>query len=230
MFSALAAAGVNIQMIATSEVKVSCTVAKADGDKAIATLCDYFDVTSSPARLDQPKVAALAGLPSVRGAALDLKQAQLAVRHVPDQPGMAARIFQILADRGISVDMIIQSQRSRPYQGSMTRDIACTVAQADAHLARAVLQAAAADLGCGEVLVDDAVAKVSVVGIGMIHRPGIAAAMFQALSAADINIQMIATSEIKISCVVRENKGVEALQVVHAAFGLASSETAEVPA
>lgn len=230
MFSALAAAGVNIQMISTSEVKVSCTVAEEDGDRAITTLCSHFEVTSSPARIDQAKYADSPDLPAVRGAALDLKQAQLAVRQVPDEPGLAARIFQILADRGISVDMIIQSQRSRLHRGKMTRDIACTVGQADATLAKDVLQAAAAELGCGEVLVNEAIAKVSVVGIGMIHRPGIAAKMFQSLSEAGINIQMIATSEIKISCVVQEDKGVEALQVVHAAFDLAGSEVVEVPA
>ena len=229
MFSALAEAGVNIQMISTSEVKVSCTIAKADCDRAIAILCDHFEVTSSPARLDRP-AAIPQGQPSVRGAALDLKQAQLAVRNVPDKPGLAARIFQILADRGISVDMIIQSQRSRPHQNQMTRDIACTVAEGDAELARDVLQSAATELGCGEVIVDPAIAKVSIVGVGMIHRPGIAAAMFESLSAAGINIQMIATSEIKISCVVDQKKGVEALQVVHSAFKLAGTETVEVPA
>ncbi len=226
MFSALATAGVNIQMISTSEVKVSCTVDAADGDRAIATLCKHFDVTSSPARLDQAIPLDLTTLPSVRGAALDLEQAQLAIRYVPDEPGLAARIFQILADRGISVDMIIQSQRSRLHYGRMTRDIACTVAQSEATLARDVLRAAAEELGCGEVLVNEAIAKVSVVGVGMVHRPGIAAVMFQALSDADINIQMIATSEIKISCVVAEQQGIEALRVVHSAFGLATSETA----
>ncbi len=227
MFSALAEAGVNIQMISTSEVKVSCTVAGDDCDRAIATLCKHFDVTHSPARLN-PSVAD--HLPSVRGAALNLKEAQLAIRYVPDRPGLAARIFQILADRGISVDMIIQSQRSRPHQGQMTRDIACTVGQEEAELARDVLQAAAAELGYGEVWVNQAIAKVSVVGIGMIHRPGIAAAMFESLAAAGINIHMIATSEIKISCVVEQEKGVEALRVVHSAFDLAGSKTVEVPA
>jgi aspartate kinase len=227
MFSALAAAGVNIQMISTSEVKVSCTVAGEDCDRAIATLCEHFNVTQSPARLDTPKTAT-EDLPSVRGAALDLKQAQLAIRHVPDKPGLAARIFQILADRGISVDMIIQSQRSRPHQGHITRDIACTIGQDEADLAKEVLQSAAAELGYGQVWVNKAIAKVSVVGIGMIHRPGIAAAMFESLAKADINIHMIATSEIKISCVVEQAKGVEALKVVHSAFGLAGTETVEV--
>ncbi|MEM9092251.1 MAG: aspartate kinase [Cyanobacteria bacterium P01_F01_bin.53] len=232
MFSALADAGVNIQMISTSEVKVSCTIAGEDCDRAIATLCDHFDVTQSPARINeqtqQPSNQEM--LPAVRGAALDLKQAQLAIRHVPDKPGLAARIFQILADRGISVDMIIQSQRSRIHQGARTRDIACTVAEADAELAKDVLTAAAAELGCGDVVIDKAIAKVSVVGIGMIHRGGVAAAMFKSLATAGINIQMIATSEIKISCVVEQEQGVEALKVVHAAFGLAGTETVEVPA
>ncbi|EDX87823.1 asparate kinase, monofunctional class, putative [Synechococcus sp. PCC 7335] len=227
MFSALAAANVNIQMIATSEVKVSCTVAQSDCDRAIATLCEHFDVSSSPARIEQNQVD-LANLRSVRGAALDLEQSQLAIRYVPDKPGLAAKIFQILADRGISVDMIIQSQRSRLCRGQMTRDIACTVAQADADLAKDVLQTAAAELNCGEVMVDHAIAKVSIVGIGMIHRPGIAAAMFKALSAANINIQMIATSEIKISCVVAQDKGIQALKVVHAAFDLAANEVVEL--
>lgn len=232
MFSALADAGVNIQMISTSEVKVSCTIAGEDCDRAIATLCDHFDVTQSPARINektqQPSNQEM--LPAVRGAALDLKQAQLAIRHVPDKPGLAARIFQILADRGISVDMIIQSQRSRIHQGARTRDIACTVAEADAELAKDVLTAAATELGCGDVVIDKAIAKVSVVGIGMIHRGGVAAAMFKSLATAGINIQMIATSEIKISCVVGQEQGVEALKVVHAAFGLAGTETVEVPA
>ncbi|MFK8182624.1 MAG: aspartate kinase [Phormidesmis sp.] len=229
MFSALADAGVNIQMISTSEVKVSCTVAAADCDRAIAILCDRFEVNNSPARLEQAKIVP-DDLPSVRGAALDLKQAQLAIRYVPDKPGLAARIFQILADRGISVDMIIQSQRSRPHNGHMTRDIACTVGQDDAVLARDVLQAAAAELGYGDVWIHKAIAKVSVVGVGMIHRPGIAAVMFESLAKAGINIHMIATSEIKISCVVEQDKGVDALKVVHSAFDLAGTETVEVPA
>ncbi|MEA5462305.1 aspartate kinase [Leptothoe sp. PORK10 BA2] len=227
MFSTLAAAGVNIQMIATSEVKVSCTIAVEDCDRTIFALCQAFDLNQSPARLEAP--AARYG-PAVRGVALDCDQARLALRQVPDQPGMAAKIFQVLADRGISVDMIIQAQRCRLYQGIPTRDIAFTVAQADADMARGVLQSLATEFGSSEIIVDTAIAKISAVGIGMITEPGTAAKMFQALADRNINIQMIATSEIKISCVVAEDQGIEALKAVHTAFGLAGSHEIEVPA
>lgn len=227
MFSTLAAAGVNIQMIATSEVKVSCTIAEQDCDRTIAALCKAFELNQSPARLDE---AAMVKGPAVRGVALDRNQARLALRYVPDQPGMAAKLFQILADRGISVDMIIQAQRCREHNGIQTRDIAFTVAQADATMASDVLQSLATEFGSRDIVVDTAIAKVSVVGIGMMSEPGTAAKMFQALADHNINIQMIATSEIKISCVVAEDSGIDALKAVHNAFGLAGSQEIEVPA
>jgi aspartate kinase len=243
MFSTLADAGINIQMISTSEVKVSCVIAQEDCDQAIAALCEAFEVNSSPVSEGTEYRAHIAGEHSssgsadgspdsvaVRGVALDLKQARLAIRHVPDRPGMAARIFKILADQAISVDMIIQSQRCRVINGITTRDIACTVAQMDGELARLTLEKAAPELGYGEVLVDPAIAKVSIVGSGMVGQPGVAARMFAALAEQQINIQMIATSEIKISCLVAEEDGVRALQTIHAAFGLAGSQSIQVPA
>jgi aspartate kinase len=230
MFTTLAAAGVNIQMISTSEVKVSCVIDAVDCDRAIAALCGTFEVTSSSARLTTSAPAPTTDEPSVRGVALDRNQARLAIRHVPDRPGMAARIFQILAQHNISDDMIIQSQRCRVVDGMTTRDIACTVAQIDAEAARQALMAEAAELGCGEIVVDNAIAKVSIVGTGMVGRPGVAAKMFEALAAHQVNIQMIATSEIKVSCVVSEDQGIQALQTIHAAFGLSGSQKIEVPA
>lgn len=226
MFITLAAAGINLQMISTSEVNVSCTIAAADCDRAIAALCQAFQVSSSPAQL----VSALTPLPPVRGVALDINQARIAIRHIPDRPGLAAQIFGILAEKTISVDMIIQSQRSRPVSGVITRDIAFTVAQMDAAAACATLEQAAPELGYGEVTLDPAIAKVSIVGMGMLGQPGIAAHMFQALAAQQINIQMIATSEIKVSCVVAESEAVTALQVIHAAFNLSGPQKVEVPA
>ncbi|MGB3138480.1 MAG: ACT domain-containing protein, partial [Nodosilinea sp.] len=126
-----------------------------------------------------------------------------------------------LASHGVSVDMIIQSQRCRLVHGQATRDIAFTVAQADAQAAKAVVESVAAELGFADVAVDEEIAKVSVVGIGMIYAPGVAARMFKALSEQGINLQMIATSEIKISCVVDKTEGVTALRAVHNAFDLA---------
>ncbi|MEO1069723.1 MAG: ACT domain-containing protein, partial [Cyanobacteria bacterium J06638_6] len=107
---------------------------------------------------------------------------------------------------------------------------AFTVAQTDADTARSVVEGAAAKLGLGDVAVDAAIAKVSVVGTGMIYAPGVAARMFKALSEQGINLQMIATSEIKISCVVAKDEGVKALRAVHNAFDLAGLERTVVPA
>ena len=245
MFETLADAGVNIQMISTSEVKVSCAIDAVDCDRAIQSLCTAFNVNCSPlktsasdtqisdTKLDYPPVSSSPHIPTappVRGAALDLKQAQIAIRHVPDRPGMAAKIFRILADLNVSVDMIIQSQRCRLIDGIATRDIAFTVAQTDAHEAQSRLQELAPEFGYGEVTVDPSIAKVSIVGTGMLGRPGIAARMFESLAQQQINIQMIATSEIKISCIVSESSAVTALQAVHAAFGLSGNEKITVPA
>jgi aspartate kinase len=226
LFSTLADAGINIQMISTSEVKVSCAVDAEDCDRAIAALCETFQVKSSGVAAPKPLIS----MNPVRGAALDLKQARLAIRHVPDRPGMAAKIFRLLADKNISVDMIIQSQRCRLVDGVATRDIAFTVTQGDALEAQALLRSAAAEWGMGEVVVDEAIAKVSVVGMGMVGCPGVAGRMFEALARLGINIQMIATSEIKISCVVPQEEGVTALKAVHAAFKLSGTERIVVPA
>lgn len=227
MFATLAEAGINLQMISTSEVKVSCVIDAEDCDRAIAVLCKAFEVDNSPVSLPiQETVTA----PPVRGVALDMNQARLALRHVPDLPGMAAKIFGVLAEENISVDMIIQSQRCRIVNGHPTRDIAFTVAEADADIAKEALEAIAPTLGIEEILVDSAIAKVSVVGAGMVGQPGVAAKMFEALAQHNINLQMITTSEIKISCVVAQDQGVTALKAVHEAFELAGKEAVQVSA
>lgn len=236
MFATLSAAGINIQMISTSEVKVSCVIDAADCDRAIDVLCQVFEIIDKPtvtgvfevgasdtSEMQYPKSP-------VRGVALDLNQARLAIRQLPNRPGMAAKLFGLLAQHNISVDMIIQSQRCRMINGVPTRDIAFTVAEMDAEAAKRTLQEAAADLECGEIVVNTEIAKVSIVGAGMVGQPGVAARMFEALAQHQINIQMIATSEIKISCVVAQEQGITALQAIHAAFGLAGSEQIQVPA
>ena len=226
MFKTLADAGINIQMISTSEVKVSCAIDAEDCDRAVTELCKAFDVANSPIGLHSSSHKP----PAVRAVALDLNQARLAIRQLPDRPGVAAKLFGLLAEENISVDTIIQSQRCHNIDGILTRDIAFTVAQIDAEAAKNTLEKAAPEFGWGEVAVDTEVAKVSVVGSGMVANPGVAARMFEALSRQQINIQMIATSEIKISCVVDEEQGVTALKAIHAAFELAGTEKIQVPA
>lgn len=226
MFKTLADAGINIQMISTSEVKVSCTIDAVDCDRAVAELCKAFDVSNSAIGLN----ASSSKPAAVRAVALDINQARLAIRHLPDRPGVAAKLFGLLAEENISVDTIIQSQRCHNIDGILTRDIAFTVAQMDAEAAKIVLEKAAPEFGWGEVAVDTQIAKVSVVGSGMIANPGVAAKMFAALSQQQINIQMIATSEIKISCVVDEEQGIRALKAIHTAFELAGTEKIQIPA
>ena len=226
MFKTLAAAGVNIEMISTSEVKVSCVIEESDGDKAIQALCQAFEVNNSPVN-ERLKAE---NAPPVRGVALDLNQAQVAIRYVPDRPGMAACIFEAMADHNISVDMIIQSQRCRIIDGIPKRDIAFTISQGDAKTTEETLKQLAIQYDFGEVIVNTDIAKVSIVGSGMDGQPGVAAKFFEALAKEQINIQMIATSEIKISCVVPQTEGQKALKVVHDAFELAGQEKVTVPA
>ncbi len=232
MFNTLAAAGINLQMISTSEVKVSCVIAAEDCERAIQVLSQSFEVDLPQQPFSHSSLEKAPNhetLPPVRGVALDLKQARLAIRYIPDRPGMAAKIFSLLADRNISVDMIIQSQRCHHVNGILTRDIAFTVCQPDADEALQILEQAKPELGCGEIVLNKAIAKVSVVGSGMVDHPGVAAQMFEALANKNINISMIATSEIKISCLVDEDQGVEALRAVHDAFGLSGEQTFVVP-
>ncbi|MDB9362299.1 aspartate kinase [Nodularia spumigena CS-588/02] len=231
MFATLAEAQVNIQMISTSEVKVSCVVDATECDRAVAALRQAFEIEADNEQKEQEKIShsPLPTPPPVRGVALDMNQARLAIRQVPDRPGMAAKLFGLLAQHNVSVDMIIQSQRCRMVDGVPKRDIAFTVSRIDGESTQQMLTQVASELGWGEVVLDNAIAKVSIVGAGMVGQPGIAAKMFEALAQNHINIQMIATSEIKISCVVAQEEGVKALQVIHAAFGLAGSEKFVIP-
>ncbi|MBD2609218.1 aspartate kinase [Scytonema hofmannii FACHB-248] len=242
MFITLAEAGVNIQMISTSEVKVSCVVDAAECDRAVAALREAFEIEDEERGRQgdretgrQGELRGISSLsspshPPVRGVALDMNQSRLAIRQLPDRPGMAAKLFGLLAQHNISVDMIIQSQRCRVIDGVPRRDIAFTVARMDGEAAKKMLQQAGSEFGWGEIVLDNAIAKVSIVGAGMQGQPGVAAKMFEAIAQHKINIQMIATSEIKISCVVDQEQGVKALQVIHAAFGLAGSQKFVVPA
>ena len=229
MFKTLADARINIQMISTSEVKVSCVIDESECDRALHLLSLAFDVDLSTQK-EIVKNQYQGYQPPVRGVALDTNQARIAIRHVPDAPGMAAQIFTLLAKKNISVDAIIQSQRCHIINEMPTRDIAFTVAQSDAEVACRAITELNGEIGCGLVSSDTAIAKLSVVGAGMVGHPGVAAKFFAALSEEKINIQMITTSEIKISCAIDEAEGVKALKAVHRAFGLGGTEKITIPA
>ncbi len=151
----------------------------------------------------------------VRGAALETNEAKVTIRDVPDRPGVAARIFGEIARSHINVDMIVQN-----VSAEGTTDLSFTVLQSDVPAARRTSRGLADALGAGKVEVDEGVAKVSVVGVGMRTHTGVAEKMFKALAESEINIQMISTSEIKISVVVDADSGERALRAVHDAFAL----------
>jgi aspartate kinase len=151
----------------------------------------------------------------VTGVAHDLNVAKIGIFDVPDRPGMARHIFKALADENINVDMIIQSSTR-----SGVADISFTVGRTDLARALAVVERVVAEIGARGYTHDDEVAKVSIVGAGMISKPGVAALMFEALAEEGINIEMISTSEIKVSCVIRTGEAERAVRALHRKFGL----------
>jgi aspartate kinase len=144
-------------------------------------------------------------------------EARITLTKVPDQPGIASRIFTPVAEAGIIVDMIIQNTR----KGGLT-DLTFTVPKADYQKAMSIQKEVAQSIGAEQVLGDENIAKVSVIGVGMRSHSGVAAKMFTVLAKENINIIMISTSEIKISCVIEEKHTELAVRVLHRAFGLDS--------
>jgi aspartate kinase len=145
----------------------------------------------------------------------DTSEAKVTVGGVPDRPGVAAHLFRQLADHGINVDMIVQNTSARG-----TTDISFTVAKTDLEAARAQCLAVQESIGAAEVTTDDGIGRVSIVGAGMKSSPGVTALMFETLSEHGINIEMISTSSIRISCVVRADRVGDAVRCLHSAFGL----------
>jgi aspartate kinase len=153
----------------------------------------------------------------VSGIAYDRKEAKVTLKRVPDQPGIAARIFAPLAEAGIVVDVIVQNVSEEGHT-----DVTFTVPQTDLARAREICRQVAATLGSPGIEDHDQIAKISIVGAGMRSHAGVAAKMFTTLSKHGINIQMISTSEIKISCVIDAKYTELAVRVLHDAFGLAA--------
>jgi aspartate kinase len=154
----------------------------------------------------------------IRAVQADGSEAKVTVTGVPDRPGAAATLFRTLADSDVNVDMIVQNVS----EGGVT-DISFTVPHSQLDDALAVCDAQAADVGAKSVVADRAIAKVSVIGAGMKSNPGVAATMFQVLADHDINIEMISTSAIRISCVIAEADSDRAVQVLHDAYELEST-------
>lgn len=152
----------------------------------------------------------------VSGVTVDRDQARLAILKVPDTPGIAGEIFGALAEHRVSADMIIQAF----HEDRSVNDITFTVKRSDLETARKALEEAAERTGAEGILADEDVAKVSIVGAGLMDQPDIAARMFAALGRAGINIKMISTSEIRISCAVSDKDGESAVRIVHDLFHL----------
>ena len=159
----------------------------------------------------------------VAGVAADLSQVRVVVCDIPDTPGEAAILFGSLAKENISVDMIIQS-----YARKVKNDIAFTISKEDLEKTQEILQKVKEQLGAGDVSFDDNIAKISIIGAGMIDRPGIASTMFKTLADSGINIRMISTSEIKISCLINKEDAQKAVKALHEVFNLGCDEIAEV--
>jgi aspartate kinase len=162
--------------------------------------------------------------PIITGVAADLSEAKITVVGVPDIPGKAARIFTIVATTGANIDMIVQNSST----ASGLTDISFTLPKSETHTVLAALDAEKSDVGFDSLQHDDQIGKLAVVGAGMRTNAGVSAKLFTALYDAGINIEMISTSEIRISVVTRADTINEAVRIVHTAFGLDADDEAVV--
>ncbi len=205
-------AGQGAQVVQTRAVELGWV-----NDVVIEVLSSFEDVPGTLIRED-PLVEQRN---KVRGLAHDRNVAKVTLVEVPDRPGVAAGVFQPLADAGINVDMIVQNVG---HHGAT--DLSFTVPQVELAKAKRILEPIARELGFRELTTDSAVAKVSIVGAGIQNAPGYAARMFSALAAAGVNIEMITTSEIRITCMIAEDMVETAVRALHEAFELERPEPA----
>ena len=151
----------------------------------------------------------------ISGVTLNKTEIKITVCDVPDHPGAAAGIFKELSEGGVNVDMIVQN-----VSHTRKTDISFTVPRTDLSKARRITRRASSKIGAGEVIVDDDVARISVVGVGMKSHPGVAAKMFDTLAKGKINIEMISTSDISLSCIIKKKPAESAVRSLHEKFGL----------
>ena len=186
-------------------VRIHCRSSYEDGPGTV--------VVSDQDTLEQPLVTAVTH---------STGEARITLLGVPDEPGIAGRIFSALADANVNVDMIIQNE---PLADGRRADMSFTVSREDIRAARAALEGIVEGVGIGAVAMDEEMGKVSIVGAGMRSHPGVAAKVFNVLGEAGINIEMISTSPIKISCVIAGDRVSDAVQLLHEAFELSGKDT-----
>ena len=155
----------------------------------------------------------------VSGVTYNKNEARLTISKVPDKPGIASKIFMPISNAGIVIDMIIQNTRAEELT-----DMTFTVPRTDFKKAMELVKKIAADIGAESVSGADDIAKVSIVGVGMRNNSGIASTMFHVLANEGINIMMISTSEIKVSCVIEEKYTELAIRALHEAFALEKND------
>ncbi len=219
LFQILSDSGINIRLIATSEVKVSCVIDAELGKKALRNVGEVFKLTDKQITLN-PTIENN-NEPEVRGIALDKDQIQISVKNVPDKPGTASTICSTLAEKNISLDTIVQSERKHKDK---TKDISFTLKKNDRSDAKYALKELIENWKGSKLEEGESIVRVSAVGSGMPFTKGTAGKIFRALANQKINIEMIATSEIRTTCIISEKYGNKALNEIHSCFELEKME------
>ena len=215
LFDTLSQANINVRLIATSEIKVSCVIDIDNIPKAIRFVSEKFKLSDKQIFINP--VIEREDQPEVRGIALDKNQVQVSIRNLPDKPGVAASICLALAENNLIFDSIVQSERLTSLK---TKDISFTMSKQDRERANTIFHSLTKKLAGSFIEDGPAIAKVSTVGAGMAFKVGTAGKIFRALANKNINIEMIATSEIRTSCIVLEKDCDQAVNAIHSYFEL----------
>ena len=215
LFDTLSQANINVRLIATSEIKVSCVIDVDNIPIAIRFVSEKFKLSDKQIFINP--VIEREDQPEVRGIALDKNQVQVSIRNLPDKPGVAASICLALAENNLIFDTIVQSERLTSLK---TKDISFTMSKQDRERANTIFHSLTKKLAGSFIEDGPAIAKVSTVGAGMAFKVGTAGKIFRALANKNINIEMIATSEIRTSCIVLEKDCDQAVNAIHSYFQL----------
>ena len=219
LFQTLSDSGINIRLIATSEVKVSCVIDADLGKKALRNVGEVFKLNNTQISLNP--IIENNNEPEVRGIALDKDQIQISVKNVPDKPGTASSICSTLAEKNISLDTIVQSERKHKDK---TKDISFTLKKNDSREAKYALEELISHWNGSKLEEGSSIVRISAVGSGMPFTKGTAGKIFRALANQSINIEMIATSEIRTTCIISEKYGEKALNEIHSCFELGNKD------